>query len=73
MGDFFSMQLLLVFVILDFAGTEEEGNAPQSGKCHRGVDDTRPKGILTAADPRYKVKFEQSDGTPVQRSDDYEN
>ena len=64
---------LLVFVVLPFSRAEEEGNAPKTGECYCGVNNSCPQCILTAANPGNKVELEKSDGTPVQRTYDHKD
>ncbi len=56
-----------------FADTrsEDERDAPDTRKCYKSVDDTGNDRTLTAADPGYKVKFEQTYGSPVESADHY--
>ena len=52
-----------LFVVL--AGTEQEGNTPDSGQSDHGVDNTAEQRGLPAANPGYQVKLEQTDAAPV--------
>ena len=45
---------------------EEHCNAPQTGKSYKGVNDATEQRILTAKQPRYKVKLKNPNETPVQ-------
>lgn len=45
---------------------EEHCNAPQTGKSYKGVNDAAEQRILTAKQPRYKVKLKNPNETPVQ-------
>ena len=68
-----SMQqpLLRCLSILDgFSGTKQKGNAPKSRQRDDRVDDAADQGVLSAEDPRYKVKLEQADAAPVHSTDD---
>lgn len=57
--------------VFAFARAEEQGDAPDAGKGYECVDDTSDNGTLTAADPRNDIKFEQTDTSPVERTDNY--
>ena len=48
---------------------EEQGDTPDTCESNDGIDYTADERILTAADPRYDIKAEKSDASPVQRAD----
>ena len=45
---------------------EEHCNAPQTGKPHKGINDTAYEGVLTAKQPGNKVKLKNTYKAPVQ-------
>ena len=49
---------------------EQQRNAPDTGQCHHGVNNTGEQGAGTAANPGHQVKLEQPDATPVECTDD---
>ena len=67
----FSMfrDLSLCAVSCAHALAEQQGNAPQAGKTHKGVDDPAEDGILTAKQPCYKVELKNAHKAPVKGTD----
>ncbi len=53
-----------------FARAEEQGNAPDAGKCHDGVNDAAQQRTASSADPRHDVELKQTDAPPVECTDD---
>ena len=53
-----------------FSGTEEKGNAPDTGKSDYRIDNSAKERIRTAADPRNDIKAKKTDTTPVKSADD---
>ena len=52
---------------------EQQGNTPDTGQRYHRIDDAADKAILATADPRHKVKLEQTDAAPVESADDGED
>ena len=53
--------------------SEQERNAPYSGKGNECVNDTAEDRILTAENPRYQVELEQTYTAPVKSTYDHED
>ena len=49
--------------------SEKQRDAPNGSESDHRVNDSRPKGRLTAEDPSDKVKSEKSDASPVEAAD----
>ena len=66
--------LWLIFQLLKaLAGAEDQRDTPNACQGNDGVDDTAEQRGLSAADPSYNVKLEQTDATPVQSAQDGKN
>ena len=46
--------------------TKDQGNTPDAGKRHNGINDTGKQGARATADPRNRIKAEQPDRTPIE-------
>ena len=55
------------------SSSKKQGNAPNACKTHKSVDDAADGSCLTAEEPGNQIKSEQTDQTPVQRTDDAQN
>ena len=53
-----------------FSGTEEKGNAPDTGESDYSIDNSAEERIHTAADPSDDIKAKKTDATPVKSADD---
>ena len=53
--------------------SDQKRNAPNGTKTDECVDDSADHTCLTSADPRYDVKLENTDRTPVDTSDNKKN
>ena len=62
-----------VSVVLRLMFLEQQGDAPQCGDAHDGIDHAADQAGLTAADERYQVKLKKTDGAPVKSTDDDEH
>ena len=50
--------------------SEKKGDAPQTGKCDHGIDDSAQNSILTAKDPCYQIKAENAHQAPIDATND---
>ena len=65
----YGIPAVFISVIDQIVAAEEQGDAPRGGSAHQRVDDARQQSILSAEDPRDKVKLKKADQTPVQPAD----
>ena len=57
----------------DLTSAEQQRDTPSAAKSHQSVDDPADDGRLPAEDPCHDVKLEQTDGTPVDGTDDHQD
>ena len=63
---FFRLELRSVFA-------EQHSDAPHAGKTYKRINNATDQGILTAKQPGYQIKLENTYKAPVQRADNGKN
>ena len=64
---------LALFVNAAATSAEEERDAPQTGQCDHGVNNSGQQRILSAEDPGYQIELENANQTPVDAADNGKN
>jgi hypothetical protein len=65
--------VMLLDSVVAVSGTEDQRDAPNARQTNHRVDDAAEQRGRSAADPRYQVKLEKPDASPVQRADNGQN